>query len=397
MITSELDDLYYDPFDIDIDVDPYPVWRKLRDEAPLYRNDRYGFWALSRFADVDAALVDCDTYRSGHGTVLNLILAGAQYPPGMFIFEDPPVHDVHRSILTRVFTPRQMNALEPQVRALCAQLLDPLRDAEQFDLITDFALELPIRVISLLLGISENDQDAIRDHGHPSFAVEPGATAEGIDAGYRHMFTEYIAWRAEHPSDDVMTELLSTEFDDPSGARRRLTHDEALGFVLLLAGAGSDTTRQLIGWVGKLLADYPDARRDVGADRSLIGSAIEEVLRFQAPSPVQARVLSRDATLYGTTMRQGSIVVLLNGAANRDDRQFADADRFDIHRPLGRHLSFGRGIHFCMGAALARLEGRVVLDELLNRFSGWDIDAQRAVQAHTPTTRGWNRLPLLTT
>ena len=395
MTTAGLGEIYYDPFDVDIDVDPHPLWKRMRDEAPLYRNDKYGFWALSRFADVESAIVDWDTYRSGHGTVLNLVLAGVKYPPGMFIFEDPPVHDVHRSILTRVFTVRKMNALETQVRELCRRTLDSLTGTTGFDLIVDLGMELPIRVIGMLLGISEQGQDAIRGRvdnagfGH-------GTDADGeIEASYRQMFSDFIDLRAENPADDVLTELLYTEFEDQSGVRRRLSREEVLGFVLLLAGAGGDTTRQLIGWLGKLLAEHPDQRRAVAADRSLITNTIEETLRYEAPSPVQTRVLARDVDVYGQTLPKGSVVVLLNGAANRDERRFPDADRFDVHRTISRHLSFGHGIHFCMGAALARLEGRVVLDELLNRFPEWDVDLDNAVQAHTPTTRGWLRLPLV--
>jgi cytochrome P450 len=388
-------ELYYDPFDVDIDVDPHPVWKRMRDEAPLYRNDKYGFWALSRFADVETAIVDWDTYRSGHGTVLNLVLADVRYPPGMFIFEDPPVHDVHRNILTRVFTPRKMNALESQVRELCSRTLDSITGATRFDLIADLGMDLPIRVIGMLLGISEQEQDVVRgrvDNGGFGHGADVDTT---IEASYRQMFADYIEMRAKNPADDVLTELLHTEFEDQFGERRRLSREEVLGFVLLLAGAGGDTTRQLIGWLGKLLAEHPDQRRDIVADRSLITNAIEETLRYEAPSPVQTRVLARDVRLYGQTLPEGSVVVLLNGAANRDERRFPDADRFDVHRRISRHLSFGHGIHFCMGAALARLEARVVLDELLNRFPEWDVDWENAVQAHTPTTRGWNRLPLI--
>jgi cytochrome P450 len=397
MTTDELGDIYYDPFDTEIDIDPYPLWKRMRNEAPLYFNEKYGFRALSRFADVDTAIVDWETYRSGRGTVLNLVLAGVQFPPGMFIFEDPPAHDVHRSVLTRVFTPRKMNALEPQVRTLCARILDPLTNAAGFDLIGDVGMELPIRVIGMLLGISEQDQDAIRGRieKNPNFLHEAHNATETLEASYQQMFAEYIDWRTANPADDVITELLFTEFEDQSGVRRRLSREEALSFVLLLAGAGSDTTRQLIGWLGKLLAEHQDQRRDVVADRSLITNTIEEALRYEAPSPVQTRVLAHDVSIHGQTLPEGSVVVLLNGAANRDERRFTDPDRFDVHRKVTRHLSFGRGIHLCIGAALARLEGRVVLDEVLNRFPDWHVDWERAEQAHTPTTRGWRRLPLV--
>jgi cytochrome P450 len=210
------------------------------------------------------------------------------------------------------------------------------------------------------------------------------------------MFTEYMEWRAKHPSDDVMTQLLTLEFEDETGTHRRLTSDEVIGYVLLLAGAGSDTTKQLIGWLGKCLADHPDQRRAIAVDRSLIPKAVEETLRYQAPSPVQARTLARDVEHHGQIIPKDGIVLLLNGSANRDERRFPDADRFDIYREIGHHLAFGHGIHFCLGAALARLEARVALDEVLNRFPDWEVDVCNAVQLHTSTTRGWARLPVIT-
>jgi cytochrome P450 len=399
MSSTGLGEIYYDPFDIEIDVDPYPVWKRMRDEAPLFHNDKYGFWALSRFVDVDKAIVDFDTYQSGRGTVLDMMLANVEYRPGMIIFEDPPVHDVHRSILTRVFTPRKMNALEPQVRALCERMLDPLVGAGGFDFIDDLALELPLRTIAMLLGISDEHQDAIRGRIRKSrrlYDADSTETTRGADASNEDMFAEYTAWRAKNPSDDVMTQLLTIEFQDETGTTRRLTSEEVMGYVLLLAGAGSDTTKQLIGWLGKCLADHPDQRRAVAADPSLIPNTVEETLRYQAPSPVQARTLARDVEHYGQTIPKDSIVLLLNGSANRDERRFPDADRYDIHRQISHHLAFGHGIHFCLGAALARLEARVTLDEVLKRFPDWEIDTANAVQLHTSTTRGWARLPVFT-
>jgi cytochrome P450 len=207
-------------------------------------------------------------------------------------------------------------------------------------------------------------------------------------------FEAYIDWRAEHPSDDLMTEMLRAEFEDEHGVRRTLTKHEVLNYVNLLAAAGNETTTRLIGWTGKVLAEHPESRRELAADHSLIPNAIEELLRYEAPSPVQARYVTVDVEHHGTAVPAGSVMVLLNGSANRDERRFPDADRFDIHRRIGHHLSFGYGIHFCLGAALARLEGRVALDEVLSRFPDWEVDFDHAVQARTSTVRGWERLPV---
>jgi cytochrome P450 len=208
-------------------------------------------------------------------------------------------------------------------------------------------------------------------------------------------FEDYINWRVDHPSDDLMTELLRAEFEDHTGVVRTLTREEILGYVGLLAGAGNETTTRLIGWTGKVLAENPDQRRQIADDRTLIPKAIEELLRYEAPSPVQARYVTRDVEHHGQTVPEGSVMVLLTAAGNRDERQFEDPDRFDIHRNIGHHLTFGYGLHFCLGAALARLEGRVALDEVLNRFPEWEVDWEHAEQAHTSTVRGWEALPVL--
>jgi cytochrome P450 len=194
-----------------------------------------------------------------------------------------------------------------------------------------------------------------------------------------------------------MTELLQAEFTDPDGVTRRLRRDEVLNFVNLLAAAGNETTARLIGWTGKVLAEHPDQLRRVAQDRSLVPKAIEELLRYESPSPVNARLVTRDVEWYGTTVPAGSAMLLLNGAANRDERKFADGERFDISRRIDHHLAFGYGIHFCLGAALARLEGRVALDEVLNRWTSWEVDWERAVRARTSTVRGWERMPVVFT
>ena len=189
---------------------------------------------------------------------------------------------------------------------------------------------------------------------------------------------------------------LNAELEDETSTRRRLTREEILLYVNLIAGAGNETTTRLIGWTGKVLAEHPDQRAELVGDRSLIPNAIEELLRYEAPSPVQARYVARDVEHYGQTVREGSVMVLLNGSANRDDRRFPDGDRFDIHREIGHHLSFGYGTHFCLGAALARLEGRVALDEVLRRFPEWEVDWDNAKMARTSTVRGWESLPVRT-
>ena len=393
-------DLYYDPFDFEIDSDPYPIWARIREEAPLYYNERYDFYAVSRFADVEKVFVDWRTFSSAHGTVLELIKADMDIPPGSIIFEDPPGHDLHRGILSRVFTPKKMEAIEPKVREFCARSLDPLVGSGGFDFVTDLGADMPMRTIGMLLGIPEQDQVELRDRIDEGLKLDDG-TMPNLDnadlgADQAGFFAEYIDWRAKHPSDDLMTELLLAEFEDVDGEIRTLSREEVINFVNLLAAAGNETTTRLIGWTGKVLAEHPDQRRQIAEDRSLVRPAIEELLRFEPPSPVNARFVTTDVEFHGQTVPAGSAILALNGAANRDERKFPNGESFDINRKLDQHLSFGFGVHFCLGAALARLEGRVALDEVLNRWPTWEVDWDNAVQARTSTVRGWEHLPVLT-
>jgi cytochrome P450 len=396
MTSTTADEIYYDPYDFDIDADPYPVWKRMRDESPLYYNEKYDFWALSRFDDVERCSIDWRTYRSGRGTVLEIIKQGAEIPPGSILFEDPPTHDVHRSLLSRIFTPRRIAELEPKVRAFCARSLDPLVGSGGFDFIADLGAQMPMRTIGMLLGIPEEDQEAIRDRIDAGLRLEDGAPpAYARVTTDDDVFGDYLDWRKAHPSDDLMTELITAEFEDHTGERRTLSRAEILGYVGLLSGAGNETTTRLIGWTGKVLAENPDQRAKVVADRSLVPRAIEELLRYEAPSPVQSRWVQEDVEHHGQKIEAGSVMVLLTAAGNRDERHFPDPDRFDVERDIDHHLSFGYGIHFCLGASLARLEGRIALEEVLNRFPEWDVDWSRAEQAHTSTVRGWESLPVV--
>jgi len=390
------DPVYYDPYDVEIDADPYPVFRRLREEAPLYYNEQYDFYALSRYDDVERGLVDRETNISGRGGILELIKANIEMPPGILIFEDPPTHTIHRALLSRVFTPRQVNGLEPRIREFCVESLDRLAGADRFDFVADLGAQMPMRVIGMLLGIPEQDQEAVRDQADANLRTKPGEpqkfSADFVDG---EMFADYIDWRAEHPSDDVMTQLLQAEFEDETGATRQLTRAEILTYVSVVAGAGNETTTRLIGWAGKVLAEHPDQRRELVDDPSLIPNAIDELLRYEPPAPHVGRYVARDVELHGERVPEGSAVLFLVGSANRDDRRFPDGDRFDIHREIGQHLAFGYGAHYCLGAALARLEGRVALEEVLQRFPEWDVDHEGARLASTSTVRGWETLPVV--
>jgi cytochrome P450 len=396
MSADNADAVYWDPYKPEFFKNPYPIFRRLREEAPLYHNEEYGFHALSRYAEVERALKDTEALSSARGTILEIIQTNSKMPDSVFIFQDPPIHTAYRALLQRAMTPKRMNALEEQVRRFCAQCLDPLVGGDHFDFIADLGAQMPMRVISMLLGIPEEDQEAIRQSGDDRLRTEAGKPMSfSVEANVSgNAFGEYIEWRTTHPSDDMMTELLYAEFKDASGTVRRLTRDELLAIVDVVAGAGNETTNRLIGWAGKELAEHPDQRRDLVNNPALIPQAIEELLRYQTPGPAIARYVARDIEFHGQTVPAGGAMMLLVGAANRDDRRFTDGDTFNIHREQRPHLAFGHGIHACIGAILARLEGRVALQEVLKRFPEWHVDEENAELASTSTVRGWETLPV---
>lgn len=394
--TAGIPALHYDPYTVERDGDPNATYARMREEAPLYRNDERGFWALTRHADVEAAFRDHERFSSAHGNILEVIEADPVMPPGMFINEDPPEHTIHRSLVGRAFTPRRMRDVEDKIRAFCVAALEPFEGADRFDFVHDLGDELPMKAIGMLLGIPESEQPAARDLTDRRLHSEAGRPMTVRRDRYfsGDNFAAYVDWRMDNPSDDLVTELINTTFTDASGVERHLTRDELLTFVGVIAGAGFETTGRLIGWLGRVLGDHPDVRREVAADRSLLPAVVDEVLRYEPTGASIARRTTVDVELYDRTVPAGSAVLLIVAAANRDPRRWTDPDRFDIHRTDGAHLTFGHGIHFCLGAALARMEGRIALDEILERFPDWEVDDDAAERVYTSTMRGWKTLPV---
>ncbi|EFC83652.1 cytochrome P450 [Parafrankia sp. EUN1f] len=392
------DDLYWDPFDEIVDVDPYPVWRRMRDEAPVYRNDKLDFYALSRHRDVDDAHVDPATYSSAYGTVLEL-MGPEPLSTGQIIFMDPPAHTLLRALVSRAFTPRRVAALEGHIRQLCAELLDRQVGGGGFDYVQDFAAQLPSLVISQLIGVSPEDREEIRQTIDQTFHIEDGKgmindISFAAQIKLHTYFSEQIEARRREPRDDMMTGLAQAEITTAEGTRR-LTTAEATDFTNLLVAAGTETVARLLGWACDLLESHPDQRADLAADPSGLANAVEETLRYEAPSPVQGRTTTRDVVLHGTEIPARSRILLLTASAGRDERKYPDADRYDIRRRFDSHVSFGHGPHFCLGAALARMEGRIALEETLRRFPSWEVDRDRAVRLHTSTVRGYAKLPVI--
>lgn len=400
-MTITKSDVYFDMYDRDIFASPYPVFRQLRDEAPLYYNEQYDFYAVSRFDDVGRVFTARDTFRSGKGMTYDIAKAcidlAMEMPEGLFICEDPPQHPIHRSLVSRLFTPRAVNALEPQIRDLCVEVLDPLAEASSFDFMAEVANQIPIKVIGMLLGLPKADQAELHAVFHQSLHADTtGPDKEALDGivASAEWFNRYLDEREKSPTDDVMTQLLHMEFTDETGETRRLRRDEILTYLTLIASAGSDTTAMALGWAIKVLDDHPDQRRDLVNDRSLIPNAVEEVLRYEAVAYHATRWVATDVELHGVTVPAGSIVVSLPGSANRDERQFTDAESFDIRREPGQTYSFGFGPHVCLGASLARLELRIALEMILDRFQEWSVDEATASLVGGINTRGWERLPV---
>ena len=392
-------DIYWDPYDSEIDDNPHPTWKRMRTETPVYRNDRFDFWALSRFEDIEKASKDTATFSSTHGTVLEMMGPG-MIGSNQMIFMDPPEHTMYRSLVSRAFTPRRMALLDDYVRDVCAELLDGLAGRSEFDYVQEFATQVPSMVISRLVGVPESEREEQRENIDTMFHIDPEqGMINDIAFMARIRVHEYLMdlvhRHRETPDefgDDMIKVLLGAEVTGEDGELRSLNDDELVQFTLLLYVAGTETVMRLLGNAAVVLAQHPDQRAELVADPSLIPNAVEELLRYEAPSPVNGRWVLKDVELHGTKIPAGSKVLLLTGSAGRDADAFSDADAFDIHRDIKKHVTFGYGIHFCLGASLARTEGRIAIEETLKRLPNWEIVDGKTVRQHTSTVRGYSEV-----
>ncbi len=385
----------FDPYDRILQSDPYPTYRRLRDEAPVYHDDARGFWALSRFEDVLWAAHDPAAFCSGEGIALE---GQARSPFPNLIVMDDPRHAQLRKLVSRGFTSRPVAAFEPRVRELTNAAIDAMVEraaaGEPADVVPLLSGPLPMTVVGDLIGVAPEDREQFRtwsdavvhqDVDRPE-TVEAGRAAAGAVVG---SFSEIIAARRTTPTDDLVSALIAAEVDG-----EHLADDEILGFCFLLIVAGTETTTNLIGNGVHALAAFPDERARLLADPSLVSGAVEEMLRWSSPVQGLARTTTRSVERHGVTIPEGAKVQLLYGAANRDEREFAEPDRFDVTRTIERHLAFGHGVHFCLGAALARLEAQVVFEELLRRLPDWQLDTDAVTWIHSSSVRGPATLPI---
>jgi len=385
------------PFSHEFHEDPYPTYRWLRDDAPVYRHPD-GWYALSRYDDVLWASQQPRLFSSAEGTTLEKV-DSALMPP-MIIFMDPPMHDRQRKLVSRAFTPRAISDLQPVIRALANRFLDDLADGGGGDFIEEFSGRLPNNVIMELIGVPEADRDDLRHKMDATLdrLEEPPYIPEHAFQAMIDMhqyWADQLPVKRANPDGKMLSRLLEAEVIDDDGEPTRLADDEVLGFVQLIGSAGTETVTKLLANAAVLFQRNPDQWQKVLDDPGTIPGAVEEILRYWAPSQYQGRVLTDDVTLHGETIPKGARVLLLTGSANRDERAYPDPDRFDIERGEHVALGFGHGVHFCLGASLARLESRIAIEEFSRRFPDYQVDEAGVERVHMSNVHGFKRVPVV--
>jgi len=391
--------MIYDPYSRPFQEDPYPLYKHFRDEEPCTYNPDMDFYALFRFEDVWDATLDWETISSSYGPSLE---NRGQIPGEVMsiIGMDPPRHTRLRNIISRGFTPRRMAALEDEIRTIAKGYLEPLAAQREFDFEQEFAVKFPMDVISVLLGIPEEDRDQYREWVDKGLERDPdGGLGEAAVFGLgssREYVSDLIKERRKNPRNDLITVLAEAEYEDVDGSVRQLTHEECGAFTTLLAAAGAETTAKLLGHAIFLLWKHGDQRQSLWDDPTGIPNAIEEILRYEAPSQFQGRVALRDSTWHGVTIPAGARVALVSGAACRDEREYDDPDRFDVTRVHDREVYFGHGHHVCIGKSLARLETRVALEEIGARFPQYEVDEAGLTRTYQAHVKGYVNVPIST-
>jgi len=391
-------ELYYDQYRYDIDDNPHEIWKRMRDEAPVWRNEKYNYWALSRFEDVRKASQDWQTFSSAYGTVLEMM----SEEPGtsaLMINNDPPYHTQLRNVVARQFLPGNIAKFERELRSIVVGHIEPIEGRAEFDFVQDFARWIPMDGISMLLGIPEEDRRAINQWADDSlFRAEDDETTteRGLAAmaEVHKYFRKILADRKANPRGDFLTTIANGQIDLPDGSKRPMSERESFEFMILLSLAGNETVARLLSNAGVLLARHPDQRQKLRDNPGLIPRAVEELLRFEPPSPIQFRRLTRDIVMHGVQMKEGDNVALLTASATRDERHWDNPQVFDVEREQHLHVTFGFGVHSCIGANLARLESRIALEEVLARIGDWTVDESRLVRTRTSTVRGYSHVPV---
>ncbi|WP_454560894.1 cytochrome P450 [Mycobacterium haemophilum] len=389
-------ELVLNPYDYGFHEDPYPYYRRLRDEAPLYRNEELKFWALSRHHDVLRGFRNSTALSNTYGVSLDPSSRTSEaYRVMSILAMDDPQHLRLRALVSKGFTPRRIRELEPQILELACTHLDLAMESETFDFVTEFAGKLPMDVISELMGVPEPDRAGIRELADRVLHREDGVAdvpLSAMQASSQLMayYVELITKFRKNPADNLTSALLQAEIDGD-----KLSDEQIMAFLFLMVIAGNETTTKLLANAVYWGARNPDQLAGVFADDSRIPLWVEETLRYDTSTQILARTVAQDLRMYDTTLSEGEVLLLLPGSANRDDRVFVDPDEYRIGREIGSNLvSFGSGAHFCLGAHLARMEARVALGELFNRIRSYQVDEDSAVRVHSSNVRGFTHLPI---
>jgi cytochrome P450 len=393
--------LEFDPFSDEYFNGPYDLYRRLRDDAPVYFNEQYGFWALFRYEDVCAAHKDWQTFSSAHGVDLSTLSTDESIIRmyRSIIMMDPPEHDRLRALVSRVFTPRAVGALEPMVREVIVSFLEPFDEADSFDAVADFSAPFPVEIISRMLGVPEGERQQIRhwlDIGLHRERGQIDPTPEGIQAQMESgvYWYELTEAKRKNPGDDMISRLTQVEVDRGDGEMTRLDNQEIAGFASLLGGAGAETVTKLVGNAVYLFHKSPGEYRKVIEDPTKVPTAVEEILRYYPPSQYQGRYSVRESTWSGVTIPTGFPTILVTGSATRDERFFENPDVFDVDRTPTLQLGLGYGIHSCLGAALARMESRIAIEELARRWPSYEVDEEGLARVQMSNVAGYSNVPV---
>jgi cytochrome P450 len=389
----------FDPFSDEFFNGPWETYRRMQEEAPVYYSEEYDFYALTRHDDVAAGLKDFETYSSAYGIDLSMVRSGER-PPQAIIFMDPPDHRHMRSLLNKVFTPRAIESQRQMVTEKVDKYLNAV-DVDRFDAVQEFSGPFPVEVITTMLGVPQDQAQQIRHWIDESLTREPGQVEVGesgmqANINTAMLYYDLVTQRRAEPRDDLFTKLIKAEIECDDGVKRQLDDLEIAGFATLLGGAGAETVTKLVGNAPVVFARHPEQWQKLLEDRSKIPAAVEELLRYEAPSQYQVRRSMRDVHLHGVTIPAGKPIFLINGAANRDPEAWTDPDKFDIDRDRtqAQNLGFGYGIHSCLGAALARMESAIALERLLDFMPRFEVDWAGCQRVHMQNVLGWKNVPV---
>ncbi len=389
----------FDPFSRDFFDDPYDTYADLREHAPCYYSEQYDFYALSRFDDVVAGHRDYATFSSSHGQTYEQLTSGEPAQMGSIIAMDPPEHTRYRKLVSRSFTPRSIGNYEGLVREIISGYLDSLMGRRQFDILEEFAAPFPVEIISTILGVPPEDRQQIRHwtdamlHREEGSAMGSQASAEAGMAQGMYLFQLSQQKRAE-PANDMLSALIDAEVETEDGELTHLDDAEIAGLGTLLAAAGSETVTKLVGNAMVLFHRHPDQWAMVLDDPGVLDNAVEEILRYWAPSQYQGRYSMVDSEWHGVTIPRHKPVFLITGAANRDPRRYDDPDKFDITREPGLAVGLGHGLHVCLGAALARLESRVAIEEIARRWPAFEVNEEGLRRVQMSNVAGYSSVPI---